>query len=279
MRTALRQRILTSAVAAPLALFVVFAAPDEAAFAFFALAFFLAAIEFVRLARHLVPSAPLRGLWFLIPLAMLLPFLALQQGIEGSLGNWWIVALALLMTVASTSVLFSDTEINQGLAAMGVMSFAIPFFSAPPLALYRLKQMDPWWILLLVSIVWLGDTAAYFAGRRFGRHKLAPQTSPNKTWEGAAASLLTALAATAVWSTYYLQEIPLALLGIAAMTSIAAQSGDLIESLIKRGAGVKDSSNMLPGHGGFFDRLDAMFLSTPLFFGGVWLFDLARQAP
>lgn len=280
MRTSLRNRIVTAAVAAPIALLIIFFAPDEAAFLFFAVAFFMAAIEFIPMARHLVPSAPLKGLWLFIPLATLLPFWALQQDLQGDLGNWWIVGLAMLMVVSSGSVLFSTTDIKEGLAAIGVMSFAIPYFSVPPLALYRLKQADPLWILLLVGIVWLGDTAAYFFGRHFGRHKLAPATSPNKTWEGAAASLVVALGTTAVWCALVLESSPpLILLAITAFTSMAAQSGDLIESLIKRGAGVKDSSNILPGHGGFFDRLDALFLSTPIFFGGVWLFELQQLMP
>ena len=280
MRTSLRNRLLTAAVGAPIALFIVFLAPDEAAFLFFSVVFFLAAIEFIRMARHLVPSAPLRGLWLFIPLAIFLPFLALQQNIQGGLGNGWIVGLSLLMIVSSASVLFSTTDVEDGLAAIGVMSFAIPYFSVPPLALYRLKQIDPLWILLLVSIVWLGDATAYFVGRRFGRHKLAPATSPNKSWEGAIANLLMGLAATTVWCALVLKSSPpMVLLAIAAVTSMAAQSGDLIESLIKRGAGVKDSSNLLPGHGGFFDRLDALFPSTPIFFGGIWLFELRHLLP
>lgn len=276
MRRALRNRILTSVIAAPAALFAIFAATDEIVFALFFAAFFVAAIEFVRLAQLLLPTAPLRSLWVFIPLSTLLPFLALRADAQGPLAIWWIVGLGLVMAVATGSVLLSATDIKEGLAAIGVMAFAIPYFSVPPLALYRLKQIDPWWIVLLLSIVWLGDTTAYFVGRRFGRHKLAPMTSPNKTWQGAAASLAAALVATAVWSWYHLHEIPLALLGVAVVTSVAAQIGDLVESLIKRGAGVKDSSNILPGHGGFFDRLDAMFLSTPLFFGGIWFWGLER---
>lgn len=265
-------------VAIPAALLAVFVATDVITFVLFAIIFFLAATELIRMAQRLVPSAPLRCLWFLIPLAMLLPFLALHGDLQGPLGNWWIIGLGLLMVAATSAVLFSSTEINEGLAAIGIITFAVPYFSIPPLALYRLKQIDPWWIVLLFAIVWLGDTAAYFVGRRFGRHKLAPVTSPNKTWEGATASLLAALLAAAVWSWIRFEEVPLVLLVIAALTSAAAQAGDLVESLIKRGAGVKDSSNILPGHGGFFDRLDAMFLSTPIFFGGVWLWELGHLA-
>lgn len=279
MRPALRNRLLTSAVAAPAALVAVFKAPDEVVFLLFFLAFFIAAVEFIRMARHLVPSAPLNSLWFFIPVSTLLPFLALQGGLVGPVASWWVFGLGLLVTAAASTVLLSATKVQEGLAAIGVIAFAIPFFSVPPLALYRLKQLDPWWIFLLFSIVWLGDTAAYFVGRRFGTRKLAPQTSPNKTWQGAGASLAAALIATTVWSWYRLGTISLPLLGVAALASVGAQVGDLVESLIKRGAGVKDSSNILPGHGGLFDRLDAMFLSTPLFYGGVWLLDLQQLSP
>ena len=270
---------MTSAIAAPAALLAVFLFSDLVTFGLFSLAFFLAAIELIPMAQKLVPSAPLRSLWVLIPMATLLPFLILRSELQGPLGDWWIVGLGLLMAAATGAVLFSATDLKDGLAAIGVMAFAMPYFSIPPLAIYRLKQIDPWWIVLLFAIVWLGDSAAYFVGRRFGRHKLAPMTSPNKTWEGAVASLVAALIATAVWCWLRLHEVPIALLGVAALTSTAAQVGDLVESLIKRGAGVKDSSNILPGHGGAFDRLDAMFLSTPLFYGGVWLWELGYLTP
>ena len=175
-------------------------------------------------------------------------------------------------------VLLSATEVRDGLVAVGILAFATPYFALPPVGLYRLQAADPWLVVALLAMVWLGDTAAYYVGRSLGRRRLAPATSPNKTWEGAAASLLAGIAAAAVWSLARLGEVPAGWLLVAAATCVAAQLGDLVESLVKRGAGVKDSSNVLPGHGGFYDRLDAMMLSTPVFLIGVWILGLESLA-
>jgi phosphatidate cytidylyltransferase len=125
--------------------------------------------------------------------------------------------------------------------------------------------------LLLLAIVALGDTLAYFTGRRFGKHKLAPSVSPKKTWEGSIGGFVGSLLAAAVWSHFVLDQVEPRILLVAAATAIMAQAGDLVESVVKRAAGVKDSSQVLPGHGGFYDRLDAMILGAPTFVVGVWL--------
>jgi hypothetical protein len=94
-------------------------------------------------------------------------------------------------------------------------------------------------------------------------HKLAPAVSPNKSWEGAIAGLATSLAATAIWSQLRLGHVDAVLLAIGGATAVASQLGDLVESLLKRGFGVKDSGALLPGHGGFWDRMDAMLFAAP----------------
>jgi len=139
-------------------------------------------------------------------------------------------------------------------------------------AVVELQAHSPWLVLAAMAIVWIADTAAYFAGRAFGRHKLAPQVSPGKTWEG----VYGALAAVAA---YALVLVPLAKAGgysgadsplavvvwVAFAQGLVALSivGDLYESLLKRHAGVKDSGRLLPGHGGVLDRLDAMLAAMP----------------
>lgn len=142
-------------------------------------------------------------------------------------------------------------------------------------------------LVFLFLCVWSGDIAALYIGKRFGRHKLAPRISPNKTWEGAIASVVasvlfgvglvllgewllahgssfTRLHTTAPWW----QFVPLAIL-----LNVAAQIGDLVESAIKRGAGVKDSGTLLPGHGGVLDRIDALLLAAP----ALWFCMLLRE--
>jgi phosphatidate cytidylyltransferase len=100
---------------------------------------------------------------------------------------------------------------------------------------------------------------------------MAPSISPKKSWEGSVAGFATAVLAAAVWSVWRLGSLDGALVGVAACTAVAAQLGDLVESMIKRGAGVKDSGHLLPGHGGMFDRLDAMLFAAPVLLLGLWL--------
>ena len=123
------------------------------------------------------------------------------------------------------------------------------------------------WMMFGLMVNWIGDTGAYYVGRKFGRLKLAPHVSPGKTWEGAAASAVTGV----LFGVLY---IPFAINGtsyliaalIALATNIAGQVGDLAESAIKRGVGVKDSGSMLPGHGGFLDRVDSTMFALPVLY-------------
>lgn len=269
------QRILTSLVGIPLVLAVIFWVPAEMALVIYLLAFWWAAREFVPMARSSVPSAPVQAVLWLIPLAVVAGYLSLRQTPSGvSPGLWLLAGTGLIVAAASCVTLFSSVELREGLASIGILSFATPYFAVPALSLYLLQSIDPWLVVLLLGIVWLGDSAAYFVGSRFGRRKLAPRVSPNKSWEGASASLAAGILAAAVWGLFRLEGLSVELLAVAAVTSVAAQIGDLVESLVKRGAGVKDSSNLLPGHGGLYDRLDAMMLSTPVFVVGLRLLSL-----
>jgi len=122
-------------------------------------------------------------------------------------------------------------------------------------------------IFLMALVVWVGDSAAYYVGSAFGRHKLAPAVSPGKTWEGAAANVAGGLlgAAVARWTFFADLEWRHAL-ALGLILSVVGQLGDLFESALKRGAGVKDSGALLPGHGGFLDRLDSLIVSAPILF-------------
>jgi len=125
------------------------------------------------------------------------------------------------------------------------------------------------WLLLLVFIsMWICDTAAYFIGSSFGKHKLFPRVSPRKTWEGAVAGFITAVGVAVLIRQFTLPEISIldaAVIGT--IVGIFGQTSDLVESLFKRDAGVKDSSNLLPGHGGMLDRFDSPLLVGPIVYG------------
>lgn len=126
------------------------------------------------------------------------------------------------------------------------------------------QTLGVWWLLFALSLVWITDTGAYFSGRRFGKHKLAVKVSPGKTWEGVYGGVgLAVVFAVIVALNTSLSMI--ALVAVAAVVAFLSVFGDLFESALKRQMGVKDSSQMLPGHGGWLDRFDALLLALPLF--------------
>ena len=123
-------------------------------------------------------------------------------------------------------------------------------------------------LLSFFFLVLMGaDTGAYYIGRAFGKHKLAPSISPGKTWEGGVGGLLAALAMAAISHFWFFRELPLKyILPLAAVMTIVGVLGDLAESALKRGAGAKDAANILPGHGGMLDRLDSLLFNAPLIY-------------
>lgn len=120
-------------------------------------------------------------------------------------------------------------------------------------------------LFFALALNWVGDSAAYYVGRRFGKHKLAPVVSPGKSWEGAGASVIGAILFGVIYLGHFVRQIPWwQVILIAAIASVAGQLGDLAESALKRGAGVKDSGNLLPGHGGVLDRVDSSLFALPV---------------
>ncbi|HUW50181.1 MAG TPA: phosphatidate cytidylyltransferase [Sulfuricella sp.] len=144
------------------------------------------------------------------------------------------------------------------------------------LALVELRSISPELLLGLMAVVWVADSAAYFAGRRFGRHKLALTISPGKTWEGVAGAFLGVTLYGVVWGTWAGSATPFGsglLWGILLLWLLALFSimGDLFESWMKRVAGIKDSGRLLPGHGGVLDRIDALTAAMPVAAFGLLL--------
>ena len=174
-----------------------------------------------------------------------------------------LVVLLLLLSLGSERTA-AEAAPSVATTLLGVMYIGGPF------ALARdLHAISPHWLFWVLLLNWVGDSAAYYAGRALGRHKLAPRVSPNKTWEGSIASMA---AAAAVGLGYWLYFTPQPELGrlsvilLAVAANVAAQTGDLAESLLKRGAGVKDSGDLLPGHGGMLDRVDGVLFSVPVLY-------------
>lgn len=137
-----------------------------------------------------------------------------------------------------------------------------------------LAAENRYWLLYALAVNWIGDIGAYYVGRNLGRYKLAPVVSPGKSWEGAAASLAASLIFAVPFLRWRFPEVSLpVVMLLTAAANIAGQFGDLCESALKRGAGVKDSGTLLPGHGGMLDRVDSTLFTLPvvyLYVAGRW---------
>jgi phosphatidate cytidylyltransferase len=273
------QRLLTAAVGTFVALVSLFLLPAWGWFVVVAIVVDWAAFEYLHIVRPLAPRAPLTILIVLVPLAAIALGAALSDGAAIPQVRLLLLGGPLVISVAlGTLLLLSRTPLEETIPALGILSFGIPYFALPIASLSLLRVIDPWLVFLLMAIVWLGDSAAYYVGRRFGRHKMAPVVSPKKSWEGAAASFATALLAAGVWCWCRKGGLDPGILVASAVTAVAAQIGDLVESLIKRGSGVKDSGTVLPGHGGMLDRLDAMLFAAPVLLFGLWLLESLKAS-
>ncbi len=130
-----------------------------------------------------------------------------------------------------------------------------------------LRSIDPHWLMFGLAVNWIGDMAAFYAGSALGRHRMAPRVSPKKSWEGAAGSVIVGVLFGIAYLRWALPAVPVwEAAALAAVVNVAGQIGDLAESALKRGAGVKDSSNMLPGHGGWLDRVDSTLFGLPVLY-------------
>ena len=206
-----------------------------------------------------------------------------------------IAVAAALAPFVFLTVAMRRSDLASGYPAAAASSFAFGYIAIPMALLVQIRQLPAGaiWTTYTLLAVWAGDIFAYFVGKALGRHLMSPHISPKKTWEGAAASIV----ASVIIGTLWIQHAPgisSALLQIglidrrdgmfgleqpqlwpiillSAVVNIAAQLGDLVESLIKRGAGVKDSGTILPGHGGMLDRIDAMLFAVPVVWAyGAW---------
>ncbi len=265
------KRLLTAAIAVPLALVAVFRLPTWGFFLLVAVLIEIGVLEFVRLARRAAPRIPLGVLPLAVPLAAVVGCLSLLGWSNGALGWDPMIAVAAAVPIGFGALaLFSRAPLAEAVSGLGMLAFGLPYFAVPIASLCHLQGRDPWLLLLLLAIVWLGDSAAYYLGSRWGRRRLAPVVSPNKSWEGAAAGLAASLLAAAGWSLLRLGALSAAILVLAALTAVAAQVGDLVESMIKRVAGAKDSGGLFPGHGGVLDRMDALLFAAPVWHLGLW---------
>jgi phosphatidate cytidylyltransferase len=249
-------RLLTAAVGVPATILVILYAPDF----LFALIVAVAATrclwEFMDLGKSRLGVRPAE--WVLLVGALVT--LSFTAGVHAAL-----LAMALAVLVTITAIAFAtDFSMSFQKGAFSIMGIVYCAFLPGFLLLLRREQ-----VLVLLGILWIGDAAAYYGGRRFGKHPLAPALSPKKTVEGAFAGLIGSIIAGVALGVWVARESSGVLLVASIASACAGQVGDLVESALKRTAGVKDSAALLPGHGGLLDRLDGLLFAAPVYY---WFF-------
>jgi len=266
------QRELVALVAIPALAAIIIWLPPWVFLAVLGAAAVLACDEFLKMARAAGHAA---GHW--LPLGLIGGMLA-TSWIYGVIG----LAVAVMVSLLTlTTVRLTLPESPEGsLGGVSTETFAVLYLgvTAACLGWIRLWPGDPAGIKLLffyLVCIWVGDSGAYYVGRNFGRHKMSPRISPNKTIEGLLGGVVTTYAAAA--AAAFVLDLGMDAIHVAALATIlaaVAPIGDLVESQFKRDSGVKDSSSLLPGHGGFLDRTDSLFYGAPLFLGYLAVADL-----
>ncbi len=298
----LLKRIATAVVLIPIVMLLVLRAPVPvlavvaAAVALITIQEFLKLTESYGVQPMRLPTYIFVGLLFLLLAASAAGETPQLSTLKFVVGMGFACAIAPFIFLTIT---MRRAQMSGAYPAAAASVFAFAYIALPMAMLVQLRQQiaGAFWLLYLLLVVWAGDIFAYFVGRSLGRHLMAPRISPKKTWEGAAASVAASLLVGSLLFSYALQIsssllrvglierrdglfglekpewLPIVLLTIA--VNIAAQLGDLVESLIKRGAGVKDSGTILPGHGGMLDRIDALLFAAPV----LWLYAVALFPP
>jgi phosphatidate cytidylyltransferase len=239
-----------------------------------------AAVCAVELNRLPVPPGDRRPLWGgLIASALAAFLMPLSAG-----SNLWLtpaaIILAALVMVAFIDALLFERQLPRGPARVGLAVLGGAYPGLGLACLFQLRQgyEGLGWIALCLASTWLNDTGAYFAGRALGRRKLYPRISPSKTWEGAIGGLVASVAGALIVKAFpfLLPRIPWPVAAaVGAGCGIFGPLGDLSESMLKRAFDKKDSSHILPGHGGLLDRIDALLFNAPF----VFLCSLLLQLP
>lgn len=259
----LRQRVMTAVVGVLVLVVIVFLLPPAIALVCYAAAIAFAAWEwsaFVRLDGHLARVAYVAAIVAMMALAS---HYAETPGIYRQLllvtAGWWALALIWL-------VFFPERVSRSAAAIAGALVLVPAWISLSQLQLR--EDRGPQLVFYVLCLVWAADIGAYFIGRRFGQRRLAPRVSPSKTWEGVAGGVAGAALIAAVGAELFTAPLlAFVLLGIG--VALASIVGDLTESMFKRFAGLKDSGNFIPGHGGILDRIDSVTAAVPLFVLGL----------
>lgn len=265
----LKTRILTAAILVAAFLLALFTLPQKGWILFCAGILAVASWEWAALSG-------LSGLWrYAFALAVLIFAVPIAWGWPAvpdfqDVGVYYLIAIVFWLVAMPPWLNNGLRAGGNGLVAATGSAVLVPCF----FSMVHLHAVAPVVLLRFMAVVWIADSAAYFSGRQFGRHKLAPSISPGKTWEGVAGALVAVTLYGIFWIFYFDWAIPPAvhetivgsvgMLMVMLLLAVFSICGDLLESALKRRAGVKDSGKLLPGHGGVLDRIDALIPVLPL---------------
>lgn len=265
----LLQRILTAVVGVPILFWLIYWAPWWVFTVFIIGITAVSAREYYR-----IVGCDSRRMKFLGP-ALSIIIVTLLGFFHQDIRAWMTVGI-LLPLAAFFILLARPGDLKEVPSRVGLFSLGMLYTGVLPslvALLHQIPNHGPGYVILLLSVAFLGDTGAYTAGRLFGKHSLSPTVSPKKTWEGSMGGLLFSGLASLVAHLWYLPEYPL-IIGVVLGLVLGAlgQLGDLCESMLKRAFDVKDSGNVLPGHGGMLDRIDGvLFVAAGLYLAKIWL--------
>ncbi len=289
------KRIATAVILIPIVLFLVLKAPLSVLAIVAGAVALLAVAEFLKLATHYGVQPLWQPTYAYVALFFVFVIVAATGRtplLESTAMIYGVALAAVLAPFVFLTITMRRGDLGAGYPAAAASVFAFTYLAIPMALLVDIRQQPAGaiWVIYTLLAVWAGDIFAYFVGKAVGRHRMSPAVSPKKTWEGAVASILASVIVGTVWfqnaTAISSALLRVGLIGrrdgifaleqphvwpvivLSAVVNIAAQLGDLVESLIKRGAGVKDSGAILPGHGGMLDRIDAMLFALPV----VWAY-------
>jgi phosphatidate cytidylyltransferase len=249
------KRLVTALVLIPFFLYIIRWAPDGIFLLVLVAVSVLCFLEYAGIASgHLKTNADLRRNPVPYAAGILMLF------VPGQEIAFLCVTAACLMVVSLRS-----SDLSESLPQSAFLTLGVIYIFGSWRCAAGLRAIHPWWLLFALGLNWVGDSFAYYVGRTFGRHRMSPAISPGKSWEGAIASLAGSIVLGVLFLSRLLPSVPYAWqILLCVVANIAGQIGDLCESAFKRGACLKDSGALLPGHGGWLDRVDSSLFSIPV---------------
>jgi phosphatidate cytidylyltransferase len=285
----LLKRVLTAVVLIPIVLLLVLRAPVPVLAFVAGVVALLAIHELLKLAEGYNIRPLYKPTYIFAGLFFLLIAVSPEQTPALSTSGFAFIAVcaAAFAPFIFLAIAMRRDELSSAFPAAMTAAFAFAYIALPMASLVQLREQwrGSFFILYLLLLVWAGDIFAYFIGKSLGTHRMSPRVSPKKTWEGAVASVLASVAVGMLMAHYavpisrallharlieqrdggvFTEPAMFPIIVLSIVLNVAAQLGDLVESLIKRGAGAKDSGAILPGHGGMFDRIDALLFAAPV---------------